>query len=202
MGCMFSEDTTAHLTMNNARDKHAELDLETRCGEVVSHLNKLRINFLALDFDQTVIDIHTAGRFTGTISELSSHLRPMFFHLISAAYNAGIKVAIVTFSPQVKQISHVLEMNFPDWSHEILIRGRDRSWSYEGNGMKKGKQPYMASAVEELETLYDLEINKNTSLLVDDDPDNIQCALEDGVRALLLIPDESHLVLDDILSMP
>ena len=62
----------------------------------------MRINFLALDFDQIVIDIHTAGRFTGTIGELLSHLRPILFHLISAAYDVGIKVSIVTFSPQVE----------------------------------------------------------------------------------------------------
>lgn len=163
----------------------------------------MHINFLALDFDKTIIDIHTGGRFPGTVAELSLHLRPMFFHLISAAHAAGIKIAVVTFSPQVEQISHVLETHFEEFSHEILIRGRDRSWSYEGNGMEEGKQPFMASAVEELESKYsDLNINKDTTVLVDDDPDNIRCAISDGVRALLLNPDQSHGLLDDILRMP
>ncbi len=60
------------------------------------------INFLALDFDQTVIDIHTGGRFTGSSSELASHVRPIFSSLVNAAHEAGIKIAIVTFSPQGK----------------------------------------------------------------------------------------------------
>ena len=159
------------------------------------------INFLALDFDQTIIDIHTGGRFSGTASELASHVRPLFLHLISETHNAGIQVAVVTFSPQTKQIADVLDIHFPSFAHDIVIRGRDRSWDYVGNGMKEGKQPFMASAVEELHTKGDLEITKNTTLLVDDDPNNIQLALKDGVRGILLNPKKSHLLLGDILKM-
>jgi len=38
-----------------------------------------------------------------------------------------------------------------DTSHKIPIRGGDRSWRYNGSGSIEGKQPHMASAVEELE---------------------------------------------------
>ena len=31
-----------------------------------------------------------------------------------------------------------------------MIRGGDRSWKYEGEGSKKGKQAHMSSAVEEI----------------------------------------------------
>ena len=160
------------------------------------------INFLALDFDQTVIDIHTGGRFNGTVTELASHVRPVFSQLINAAHTAGIKIAIVTFSPQVDNICGVLDTHF-DFSHEIIIRGRDRSWHYEGSGMKEGKQPFLASAVEELLTKYpDLAITKKTTLLVDDDPNNIKIALNDHVRGILFNPKRSGNLFKDILSIP
>jgi hypothetical protein len=159
------------------------------------------INFLALDFDHTVIDIHTGGRFSGTISELASHVRPIFFHLINEAHEAGLKIAIVTFSPQVAQIQNVLETHFA-FAHEIIIRGRDRSWQYEGSGMREGKQPFMASAVEEILNYTDLTITRNTTLLVDDDPSNIKLALEDNVRGILFNPKKSNNLIHDILRMP
>ena len=161
------------------------------------------INFLALDFDQTMITIHTGGRFKGTTSELSSYVRPLFINLITRAHENGIKIGIVTFSPQTKVIASVMEMVFPDFGNEIVIRGRDHSFHYEGNGMKQGKQPFMASACEELLTKNKhMNITKNTTLLIDDDVNNIRLALRDGVRSILLDPDRSHFLLQDILNMP
>mmetsp|Transcript_16264 Transcript_16264/g.19862 ORF Transcript_16264/g.19862 Transcript_16264/m.19862 type:complete len:186 (-) Transcript_16264:232-789(-) len=182
--------------------KKADTAQQSRCENAVSHLSKKGITFLALDFDQTVIDIHTGGRFNGPISELASHVRPVFFHLIHAAHDAGMKIAIVTFSPQVDYIAQVLETHF-GFAQEIIIRGRDRSWQYEGNGMMEGKQPFMASAAEELYHKFpDLSIMKKTTLLVDDDPSNIKLALKDGVRGILFNPKKSSRLLDDILKMP
>mmetsp|Transcript_15952 Transcript_15952/g.30087 ORF Transcript_15952/g.30087 Transcript_15952/m.30087 type:complete len:186 (+) Transcript_15952:252-809(+) len=178
-------------------------DLRASCEEAVSHLVNKGINFLALDFDLTMIDIHTGGRFKGTIAQLSSHVRPMFIQLIHAANARGIKIAMVTFSPQTRQIANVLEYLFPEFAHEIVIRGRDGSFVYEGNGMKDGKQAYMASAVEELLTKFaDMNITKRTTLLIDDDDNNIRLALKDGVRGILLDPNQSYLLIGDILEMP
>lgn len=172
--------------------------LPSRCKDAVSRLTKLNINFLALDFDYTILDVHTGGRFKGSIEELCSHVRPMFIHLISAAHAAGIKIAVVTFSPQTQFIAEVLENFFP-FASEIIIRGRDQSWSYEGNGMKDGKQAHMASAVEELMTNDDtLNITRSSTLLVDDDDSNIKLALREGVRAILLDPHNSSSLLTDM----
>lgn len=179
-----------------------KVERNLQCHEAVNHLVN-RINFLALDFDRTIIDIHTGGRFKGTITELSTHVRPIFTNLISKAYESGIKIAVVTFSPQTQHIAHVLEIHFPEFAHEIVIRGRDNSFHYEGNGMKHGKQPFMASAVEELHTKdSDISITKRTTLLVDDDSNNIRLALKDGVRGIVFDPDRSHLLLEDILDLP
>jgi hypothetical protein len=85
------------------------------------------------------------------------------------------------------------------------VRGRDRTWHYEGNGMTAGKQPFMASAVEELvrKAGSDVEIQRCTTLLIDDDPDNIRIALNDGVRGILFNPRCSQIHLLDVLqAMP
>lgn len=157
-----------------------------------------------MDFDKTFIDVHTGGRFKGTLAELSSCVRPMFIHLFKAAHSKGIKIAIVTFSPQTRHISDVLEIHFAEFAHEIVIRGRDNTWKYEGNGMRNGKQEFMASAAEELLNKYGqtMEITKKTTLLLDDDDANIELALKDGVRAIWINPDRSYLLIGDILDMP
>jgi len=162
----------------------------------------VKINFLAIDFDQTIIDIHTGGVWKGTASELATHVRPIFSCLINASLRQNIKVAVVTFSPQVLFIEKVLEATFPEFFDCIPIRGRDCSWSYRGSGSKEGKQSHMASAVEELEARYpDIEISKNTSLLIDDDANNIKIALHDGMRAIWLNPNKPSRLLDDLLNL-
>jgi len=145
--------------------------------KVIDHLkNNVGINFLALDFDQTILDIHTGGRWTGTQEELFPHIRDVYAKLILAALSNDMEVAVVTFTHQTKFVRGVLDHivfsslgksmdgptleaigvlgmgNIVDTSHRIPIRGGDRSWRYDGSGSSQGKQPHMASAVEELET--------------------------------------------------
>lgn len=48
-----------------------------------------QVNFLALDFDLTILDIHTSGRWPGTPEQLAQRIRPFFQALIPAAVAAG-----------------------------------------------------------------------------------------------------------------
>lgn len=180
-----------------------ESDLHTLCTEAVSRLNQLKINFLAIDFDLTMIDVHTGGTWKGTSMELASHVRPLFKQLVTeAAVNGGIKIAIVTFSPQVRNIGDVLKVTFPDFHDSIPIRGRDKSWTYEGGGSREGKQAYMASAAEELGSIFPGEdFTKNSTLLIDDDVNNIKIALKDGVRAIWLHPANPYDLLENIRTL-
>jgi phosphoserine phosphatase len=82
----------------------------------------VNINFLALDFDLTILDIHTGGRWAGSIDELVQRIRPVFAHLIREAHSAGIQIAIVTFSPQVGHIVRVIEKAFPRIHEHIVVR--------------------------------------------------------------------------------
>lgn len=177
----------------------SERQMMEKCRRAVSRLEELKINFLALDFDLTTIDVHTGGKWEGTTDELVSHIRPIFARLILDTHAAGIAIAIVTFSPQTRRITEVLERAFPEFGGSIPIRGRDRSWTYEGQGSKEGKQHHMASAAEELMgSRPGVHITKDSTLLIDDDANNVRIALHDHVRAVWLNPNRHHRVLDDI----
>jgi hypothetical protein len=169
----------------------------------IAKLKELGINFLALDFDQTILDTHTGGRWRESLEELLPHVRPVFVQLMQAAVEHDIQVAIVTFSVQSKLVLGVLEhtVGMPA-AHQIPIRGGDRSWRYEGEGSLDGKQAHMASAVEELETRNQgVQITKSSTLLIDDDRKNIRVALRDSTRAIWFNPSKPHMLLQDIMRL-
>ena len=53
--------------------------------KAIKRLLDVNINFLAVDFDQTFIDIHTGGVWPGTLNELVAHVRPEFRELLVRA---------------------------------------------------------------------------------------------------------------------
>lgn len=170
---------------------NAELS-PTTSTSLVSLLQASNINFLACDFDLTLIDIHTSGNWLGTIPDLCTHVRPNFTKLIGDALRTpGMHVAIVTFSPQTAVVRDVCREVWGDLSDKIVIRGGDRTWSYEGGGSQDRKQSHMASAVEELLSIDPTAtVTRATTLLLDDDADNIKVALREGVRAVWINPRE------------
>jgi len=57
----------------------------------------------------------------------------------------------------------------------------------------------MASAIEEIySNVPDVEITRNSTLLVDDDDNNIDVALNEGVRAIWLDPNHADDFFDDV----
>jgi len=162
---LFSSSSSSSSS-SEATDKTVE--------KVIQKLTELGINFLALDFDQTILDIHTGGAWKGSLEELFPHIRPVYAKLITAALATHeIEVAVVTFSCQINIVRGILDRiiltggiernsikglglvgldGVVDTSTKIPIRGSDRSWKYDGSGSTDGKQPHMASAVEELES--------------------------------------------------
>jgi hypothetical protein len=167
----------------------------------IIRLKDLSVNFVALDFDQTILDIHTGGRWTGTVNELFPHVRPVFVGLMRACIAGDIQVAIVTFSQQTSVVRGVLDSILKDDSTKVPIRGSDRTWSYRGKGSQQGKQPHMASAVEELEHRFGVEITKQSTLLIDDDPRNIRHALNNGTRAIWFNPSKPHRLLPEMIKL-
>ena len=138
----------------------------------------------------------------GTAEELLVHIRPQFSELIQAAVEQNIQVAVVTFTGQIHLVRAVLESIVgPQAAERIPIRGNDRSWQYNGAGSMHGKQPHMASAVEELMTNNpNVRITKATTLLIDDDAKNIRHALKEGTRAIWFNPEQPKKLFSDIVN--
>ena len=225
--------TKKSSTNNNDNDTSTKRIINGSVMEaVLDRLYELQINCLAIDFDQTLIDIHTGGRYEGAAEELFPHVRFELRHLISKCLQPTngrdpIHICIVTFSPQISLIRKVLEYlllqesppcgqsSAPPPTHEsyqdsqerrlalanaIPIRGGDRSWNYVGAGSMERKQPFIASAVEELAHQHpSVTITKASTLLIDDDRKNVKVALQDGTRAVWFNPDKPHHLLRDII---
>ncbi|CAM9649982.1 unnamed protein product [Discosporangium mesarthrocarpum] len=110
-------------------------------------------------------------------------------------------LGVVTFSPQVSMISRVLKAAFPDVADQIPIRGEDYSWDYDGGGATSGKQSHMASAVEELTQTHAASITRASTLLIDDDVNNVTIALKEGVKSVWCNPDNADTMIDELVRL-
>ena len=116
---------------------------------MVKKLKVKGIRLLVFDFDFTIVDIHTGGRWKGTVEKLCEHVRPVFKSFISSAHSNGLQIAIATFSPQVKLVRDVMQCAFPGIASDVIIRGNDDSWDRK-RYKRKGKQAHINSIVEKL----------------------------------------------------
>jgi len=121
--------------------------------------------------------------------------------LVHEALLTGIHVAIVTFSPQVSLITEVILALFPTQGYKVIIRGGDENWSYYGAGALGGKQPHMSSVVEEVSHCYATRICRGSTLLIDDDLNNVTIALEGGVNAVWCCPSDPSSVSRSIIAL-
>ena len=160
------------------------------CQAAVRLLRDADVNFLAIDFDHTFIDDHTAGKFKGTASELGLKVRTVFRHIVPLAFQHGLFIAIVTFSGQVDLIKQMLMQEFPEQGHRIVIRGNDRSWARPVDA--RGKTAHISDAVEEIKVSHQVQITIRSTILIDDDNDNIEIALTNRTKAILYIPEDPN----------
>ena len=132
----------------------------------------------------------------GTVEDLAEKVRPFFLSLIPLALSRGFCVAIVTFSPQVHMVAAVLKLKFPHVCNRIPIRGEDRSWIYDGKGSREGKQAHMASAAEEVSRVNNIDITRNSTILIDDDANNCRIAIDNQVKAVHFDPTNINKTMD------
>jgi hypothetical protein len=146
----------------------------------------------AFDFDATILDFHTGGQWEGNKQDLVSHVRPEFKCYISLCLEKGIRVAVATFSTQTRMIAKVLEEAIPhSRAKEIVVFGGDD----HVKGYSKGKQSQLLLAREHLNKQQApsrgraAPITPRFTVLVDDDPENIDVALKDGYKTIQFYPD-------------
>ena len=175
--------------------------MENQCTEALNALTKTGINFVAVDFDMTLISMHTSGQYQGTPVELAKLIRPCFLLMIPCLVAKNIAVAIVTFSDQTKLIRDVIRIGFPYHFSKIVIRTSDKSWGDMGIQDSHGKQKYIASAAEDSEHIFKLDIKRSSTLLIDDHQQNIRISLKSGVRALLFIPENPNSIFGEMIQL-
>jgi len=73
-------------------------DYTTSADALIATIADAGINFLALDFDLTIVDVHTGGQWPGSAEELCEHMRPLFREIIRAGLERGdMYIGICTF---------------------------------------------------------------------------------------------------------
>lgn len=98
-------------------------------------------------------------------------------------------------------IGETLKIQFPDTHAQLVIRGNDNSWQYVGLGSTAGKQAHMASAAHELAAKHGVDITRKSTLLIDDDVNNIRAALKNKTPAVLFRPDDVTLTVTELQSI-
>ena len=78
--------------------------------DVVRELVEKGIKLLALDFDRTIVSVHTAGYWKQGTQKLVEHVRPCFRALMKEALESNLHVCVVTYSTQIALIKDVLKM--------------------------------------------------------------------------------------------
>ena len=157
--------------------------IDERCEAAAKQLKAQDIRLLALDFDLTVIDRHTGGRWKGTAEELAEHVRPDIHCLLNSAFNRQIDAAIVTFSEQVGLISNVTQQFFP--GHYIPVHGWYTS--------SEGKQGHLLRAIRDINKSHgNTNVSNETTILIDDDKRNIKKARKDGYRTIQYDPESDN----------
>jgi hypothetical protein len=168
----------------------SDSELREKANRIVESLQQNGIKLLALDFDNTIVSVHTYGEWRGTAEELASHVRPILVHILKAALEADMFTAVVTFSQQKELIIKVLQKEIGYGHSEIFVRGNDGSWQAPPRcTCHEAKQPHLASVCAEIEMQFGVHVSNSQIVLIDDDKNNIVVANRQGVKAVWLAVD-------------
>lgn len=162
--------------------------------EYIQILKLSNICMVCIDFDKTLVDIHTHSKWSEGLVDLHKHIRPVFITLIPELIKANILVAIVSFSSQQKLIENLLEYTFPvvKLNHNIFVRA---------------ETPIFDQYVSKTNSIKDIckinpQIQLDQVLLIDDSCSNINISKCDGIKAIEFKCYESQvelILLNDIL---
>lgn len=210
--------------MKSATQKNS---IERRVARIVHGFKLAGIKLLAFDFDLTLLNIHTHGRWQSGAVELSEHLRPVFVELIKQCMKNSVIIAVVTFSQQTELVASTLEHALEGVSisceygrlvrGEILLRGMDDTWRapnitrlspvwalFSGMG---GKVGHILAIVHQLETHgsyihgRSCELFPENILYFDDDMANCEITLggATGICTAVIPICDAHLTNDMIV---
>eukprot|EP00656_Telonema_subtile_P008864 TRINITY_DN14145_c0_g1_i3.p1 TRINITY_DN14145_c0_g1~~TRINITY_DN14145_c0_g1_i3.p1 ORF type:complete len:274 (-),score=29.92 TRINITY_DN14145_c0_g1_i3:34-855(-) len=206
------EAEDAELELDWPGDEEMSSHEEAEVRSVMRQIGQSGIRLLAIDNDLTLISIHTGGHWPGTAEELAEQARPIFKIIIEEAIQLRLYIAIVTFSSQPalirEMLTHMVDSHI-DTSQIIVHGGLLKVKDADGQELKPcpevreryqgtGKQEHIACSVQHLEGKYNLRINPDEVLMMDDDVKNLEEAKRHGIRALLFDPIEPFSLVEQI----
>ena len=88
-----------------------------KARDIILCLQRKNIKLVAIDFDNTLLSIHTCGYYQGTVDNLLDYIRSTFYYLIqeildSPSFNQTLHLCIVSFSSQEQLIRKLIEQAF------------------------------------------------------------------------------------------
>lgn len=160
------------------RDVNPEKEMwVTMAGAAVANLVAQNFALLAIDFDQTLVSVHTGSYCKMKPSVLAKKVRRFFPELLSQALAAGLHVVVCTNSKQVELIREALNISIPEVNLEAVMIGLSAE-----HGLPRGspgKQDHLRSALEwfEIESMVQ-------ACLLDDTEENLTLARAEGAAAV------------------
>nr|KAI8738281.1 hypothetical protein BgiMline_025184 [Biomphalaria glabrata] len=179
--------------------------VKARLDSFVLALTKKGIKLLAMDFDKTLIDIHSGGTWTESVDKLVPHVRPCMRDLLEGAVNKGIFVAIVTYHRQGWLIKDLLHKVLPKKvANKIYVQGNTSDFMQRQRSLTSGssdsiagryvmpelngKEAHITAVLEEIQKEHHVSLKKDEILLMDDDMTNVRIACNNGHYAMLVQP--------------
>lgn len=167
---------------------------------LVSDMSKKGVRLLALDWDLTVISLHTNSQWFGPATELAKFIRKPFRKLINAAIKISLPVAVCTFSEQTDLICLTLKCAFPKAPPIPVFGNGGDSWKccdgmmnsfYRAGWCRQGKLPHVCAAAADVDEQFPakLPMSTNEVVLVDDDMNNVKIARLHKIRSFFLQPE-------------
>lgn len=156
------------------------------------------VRLVAVDFDRTIVNVHTKGRWRGSAGALASHVRPFFRKFLLALQRHGLWVCVCTFSVQAELVRNVCCTALGGKVSRVYLRALDGSWvqpsvrttakGWQGVDVSikgGGKLGHMFSTVLDIATRTGEYITPAQTLFLDDDMENIFKAKAAGVISAL-----------------
>ncbi|XP_067669924.1 uncharacterized protein [Haliotis asinina] len=152
------------------------------------------IQVLAVDFDQTLLSIHSGGQWRDGVESLAQHVRPCMRDLLQHAIQRGLFVCIVTFFKQAWLIRELLQHVFPKRiASKILVQANTIDLlQRQGPDEFVGKEAHLINIFNELYQRHHVVVSSKEVMLLDDDEENVRTAIQFGHYSFLIPTDLNY----------
>lgn len=183
LASVVDQGNLASLEDDDGRDLKKHTDGAKLTVKIVDALHRSGVEYVAIDFDKTLINIHTGGEWWRDSSSILPHIRPQLRILVRVLHQQGQGIAMVSFSRQMDIIRACLVniLGSEDQAAKIPILGYPAFWS--------GKQTHLVS----------LSRDPSKLLLIDDSEWNVLLAKRSGAHAVWFDPDNPDELWQNIL---